>query len=167
MVVALLYQEISGYFDGFKFPPPLAGGGQGVGEAAMKPRHSLQAFARELRNSSTDAERLLWRYLRNSQLEGIKFRRQQVIEKYIVDFVSFEKRIVIELDGGQHAENIQYDERRDDCLRTNGFTVVRFWNNDVIENIEGVVEVIRQQCLEAASPTPQPPPARGGGVSMS
>jgi very-short-patch-repair endonuclease len=128
-------------------PPPLTGGGQGVGEAAMKPRHSLQGFARELRNNATDVERLLWRRVRNSQLEGVKFRRQQPIETYIVDFVSFEKKIVIELDGGQHTEHQHYDVHRDDCLKANGFCVLRFWNNDVLENIEGVLEVIRQQCL--------------------
>ncbi len=135
-----------------------------MGEVIVKPRHSLHSFARELRNNSTDAERLIWQHLRNRQLAGVKFRRQQPIETYIVDFVSFDKRIVVELDGGQHLENEEYDKRRDGCLCTNGFTVLRFWNNDVIGNIEGVLEVIRQRCLEAISPTPQPPPARGGGV---
>jgi len=130
----------------------------------MKQSHSLRAFAKELRNNSTDAERHLWRYLRSSQLEGAKFRRQQPIETYIVDFVSFDKRIVVELDGGQHGEDMEYDGQRDACLRRNGFDVLRFWNNEVFENIEGVLEVIRQRCLEGASPTPQPPPARGGGV---
>ena len=101
----------------------------------MKSRHSLQSFSRELRNSSTDAERLLWRHSRNSQLEGIKFRRQQPIEAYIVDFVSFDTRIVIELDGGQHAENKDYDKQRDACLRRNGFVVLRFWNNEVFETL--------------------------------
>ncbi len=125
----------------------------------MKPRQSLHSCAKELRNNSTDAERLLWRYLKNSQLEGVKFRRQQPIEAYIVDFVSFDKRIVIELDGGQHAENEAYDKQRDNRLHANGFVVLRFWNNDVMGNIEGVIEAIRQQI----SPTPQPPPARGGG----
>ena len=119
-----------------------------MGEAAMKPRHSLQGFARGLRNDTTDVERLLWRSLRNSQLEGVKFRRQQPIESYIVDFVSFEKRLVIELDGSQHAEQTEYDSQRDRCLRANGFTVLRFWNNDVLENIEGVLEIVRQQCLK-------------------
>lgn len=113
----------------------------------MKVRHSLQGVARELRNNATDVELLLWRRLRNRQLEGVKFRRQQPIETYIVDFVSFDKKIVIELDGGQHSENSDYDAHRDACLIANGFTVLRFWNNDVIENIEGVLEVIRQQCL--------------------
>jgi very-short-patch-repair endonuclease len=114
----------------------------------MKPRNSLHTFARELRNTGTDAERLLWRHLRNSQLEGVKFRRQQPIETYIADFVSFDAMIVIELDGGQHAENEEYDEQRDFCLRRNGFTVLRFWNSEVFENIEGVLGVIRQRCLK-------------------
>lgn len=118
-----------------------------MGEAAMKPSHSLQGFAKELRNNATEVERLLWSHLRNSQLEGVKFRRQQPIEAYIVDFVSFEKRIVIELDGGQHSANVHYDIHRDNCLEANGFTVLRFWNNDVIESIAGVLEVIRQRCL--------------------
>ncbi|MEI6260317.1 MAG: DUF559 domain-containing protein [Deltaproteobacteria bacterium] len=113
----------------------------------MKPRNPLNIYAKELRNYSTDTERLLWRHLRNSQLEGVKFRRQQPIETYIVDFVSFEKRIVIELDGGQHAKNLEYDEQRNACLRANGFIVLRFWNNNVIQNTEGVLEVIRGHCL--------------------
>ena len=128
----------------------------------MKPPNHLKIFARQLRNNGTDTERLLWRHLRNSQLEGVKFRRQQSIEAYIVDFVSFDKRIVIELDGGQHAGNIEYDEQRSACLRANGFVVLRFWNNDVIENIEGVLEVIRLQCL-LASPTPPAPSRQGMG----
>ena len=69
-------------------------------------------------------------------------------ESEIVDFVSLDKKIVIELDGGQHSEKIGYDMHRDACLKDNGFTVLRFWNNDVIENIEGVLEVVRQQCLK-------------------
>ena len=133
----------------------------------MKQQRFLHSFAKELRNNGTDAERLLWHHLRNSQLEGVKFRRQQPIEAYIVDFVSFDKRIVIELDGGQHAENTEHDQQRDVCLQRNGFVVLRFWNNELFENIDGVLEVIRQHCLEVTSPTPQPPPARGGGVLQS
>ena len=131
---------------------------------SMKPRNSQYSFAKELRNNSTDTERLLWRYLRNRQMEGVKFRRQQPIETYIVDFVSFDKRIVIELDGGQHAENEEYDTQRDGCLKANGFVVLRFWNNEAIENIEGVLEVIRERCLCVTPPPPNPPPARGGGI---
>lgn len=130
----------------------------------MKPRHHLQARARELRNTPTEAEQRLWRFLRRRQIEGVKFRRQQPIKGYIVDFVSFDQRIVIEVDGGQHAEAVLMDRQRDDCLARNGFTVLRFWNNEVFENIEGVLEVIRRQCLDEVSPTPQPPPVKGGGV---
>ena len=133
----------------------------------MKLRHPLQDFARELRNSSTDAERLLWRYLKSRQIEGAKFRRQQPIETYIVDFVSFEKKIVIELDGGQHAENMEYDMQRDRCLRANGYRVLRFWNNDVTGNLEGVLEVIRGCCTGEIPPPPNPrPPGAGEPVSM-
>jgi very-short-patch-repair endonuclease len=130
----------------------------------MESHHSLLSKARELRNNCTDAELLLWRYLRNSQIEGVKFRRQQAIETYIVDFVSFSPKLIVELDGSQHADNRRYDEKRDACLRKNGFMVLRFWNNEVFENMEGVLEVVRQSCIEATSPTPQPPPARGGGA---
>ena len=95
-------------------------------------------------------------------MKVFKFRRLQLIEKYIVDFVSFEKRIVIELDGGQHAENLEYDEQRTACLRANGFIVLRFWNNDVIQNTEGVLEVIRLYCLQVRPPPPDPlPPGEG------
>lgn len=118
-----------------------------MGETIMKTRHRLSARACELRNNPTDAELRLWQYLRNSQIEGVKFRRQQAIEMYIVDFVSFEKRIVIELDGGQHAKDSCRDQIRDRCLAMNGFNVLRFWNNDVFENLEEVLEVIRQRCL--------------------
>lgn len=107
----------------------------------------LKQFARNLRNSPTDVERLLWQRLKSSQVDGIKFRRQQVLEDFIVDFVSFEKMIVIELDGGQHAETIEKDKRRDDCLIMNGYKVLRFWDNEVIQNMEGVLEVIRRTCL--------------------
>ena len=119
-----------------------------MGDATMKPRNPLHNRARELRNNPTDAEHRLWQQLRNSQIEGVKFRRQQPIEMYIVDFVSFDKRIVIiELDGGQHAEAGRKDQQRDACLAMNGFSVLRFWNNEVFENLEGVLESIRQRCL--------------------
>ncbi|MBI5437482.1 MAG: endonuclease domain-containing protein, partial [Nitrosomonadales bacterium] len=97
-----------------------------------------------------------------------KFRRQQPIETYIVDFVSFGKRIVIELDGGQHSENSEYDRQRDHCLRANGYKVLRFWNNDVIENSEGVLEVVRECCMAAVPPPPNPrPPGAGELVSTT
>ena len=135
-----------------------------MGEATMKGKRNLTSNAKALRNNATDVELVLWQHLRRSKLEGVKFRRQQPIEDYIVDFVSFSPKLVIELDGSQHFDKQDYDQARDDCLRKNGFKVLRFWNNDIFENIEGVLEVIRRQCLELSSPTPQPPPASGGGA---
>jgi len=81
-------------------------------------------------------------------MQGIKFRRQQPIENYIVDFVSFEQRMVIELDGGQHAINKEKDNERDRILTENGFKVLRFWDNEIFDNLEGVLEVIRSKCLQ-------------------
>ena len=105
-------------------------------------------LARDLRKNATQAEAMLWSRLRARQMEGVKFRRQQPLENFIVDFVSLEKRIVIELDGGQHAEDKDKDEERDICLKNNGFTVLRFWNTEVFENFEGVLETIRQKCID-------------------
>ena len=104
----------------------------------------LTNIARMLRQRSTEAERVLWRKLRDRQLEGYKFRRQQPVGPYIVDFVSFEKGIIIELDGGQHATNRDRDEERDAWLRSEGFQIIRFWNNDIFENLEGVLEIIQR-----------------------
>ena len=107
----------------------------------------LTKLAKTLRKRSTDAELLLWQRLKARRLEGIKFRRQQPIDKFIVDFLSFEKRIIIELDGGQHAENRQEDRERDRFLTQAGFKILRFWNNEVLENLDGVLERIRETCL--------------------
>jgi len=112
--------------------------------------------ARNLRKSSTDAERYLWKYLRRNWLEGFKFRRQQPIGRYIVDFVNFKRRIVIEVDGGQHAIESARDRKRDKWLREKGFEVLRFWNNDVLKDIEGVLEVIRSKLLLPPHPNPLP-----------
>jgi len=98
-------------------------------------------FARELRRNTTDAERRLWTRLRYRQL-GHKFRRQQPIGTYIVDFVCLEKRVVVELDGGQHAEQVESDKARTNWLNNEGFTVLRFWNNEILESLDAVVEVI-------------------------
>ena len=107
----------------------------------------LTKFAKNLRKNATEAEALLWRRLRARQMVGVKFRRQQPIENFIVDFVSFEKRIVIELDGGQHVVQENEDKKRDELLKNSGFTILRFWNNEVLENLDGVLEVIRQKCI--------------------
>ena len=108
---------------------------------------NLTKYAKQLRKNSTQAEALLWSRLRARQVESIKFRRQQPIENFIVDFVSFEKRIVIELDGGQHAADKSKDLERDRLLSENGYTVLRFWDNQVFENLDGVLEVIRKKCI--------------------
>ena len=104
-------------------------------------------LAKDLRKRSTDAERLLWRHLRAKRLGGLKFRRQQCIGDYIVDFVCLEKRIVIELDGGQHADNREKDKVRDSWLEKHGFLVLRFWNNEVLTNTQGVLHVILEASL--------------------
>jgi len=103
-------------------------------------------LARELRRKQTDAERMLWAKLRNMQLEGVKFRRQQSIGNYIVDFVSFEEKVIIEIDGGQHNEErkIEKDEQRKMWLEGEGFSIIRFWNNDVLLNTEGVLMKIME-----------------------
>ena len=107
----------------------------------------LTQFAKRLRKNSTKAEALVWSRLRARQMDGIKFRRQQPIGNFIVDFVSFEKRIVIELDGGQHVSNKRKDHERDDFLRNSSFKVLRFWDTEVFDNLEGVLKVIRKKCL--------------------
>jgi very-short-patch-repair endonuclease len=111
-------------------------------------------IARNLRKRFTDAEKLLWRHLRAKQLEGFKFRRQQPIGNYIVDFVCFEKGVVIEVDGGQHAVEREKDRERDKWLKGQDLKVLRFWNNEVLTNIAGVLEVIREQCLSHPPLTP-------------
>ena len=112
----------------------------------MKKNRVQTAFARELRQGQTDAEGVLWSRLRNKQLEGVRFRRQQPVGLYIVDFASFEKRLIIELDGGQHNEGTmkRRDEERAACLEEQGYRVLRFWNNEVLMNMEGVLERIRE-----------------------
>ncbi len=110
----------------------------------------MTALGKVLRKRPTDAEKLLWKQLRLKQIEGFKFRRQQPIDNYIVDFVCFEKRIVIEVDGGQHATQSEDDIARDTYLRRQEFKVLRFWNNEVLQNINGVLEVIRESCLSPA-----------------
>jgi very-short-patch-repair endonuclease len=104
---------------------------------------TLTNNARSLRKNQTDVERLLWQKLRNRQLLNVKFRRQFPIEPYIADFVCLELKLIIELDGSQHFDQIAYDNERTDFLKQRGFKVLRFWNNDVFKNTEGVLESIR------------------------
>jgi very-short-patch-repair endonuclease len=101
-------------------------------------------FAKNLRHNQTDAEGLLWYYIRSKQLGGFKFKRQQIIGKYIVDFVCFEKELIIELDGSQHGEIdiIKSDKTRDDFLKYRGFKILRFWNEEIYKNCFEVLDFI-------------------------
>jgi very-short-patch-repair endonuclease len=98
--------------------------------------------ARVLRRNLTDVERMLWRSLRDKQLDGHRFRRQHPIGKYIADFACIEQMLVIELDGGQHQEQLVYDEQRTNFLQSQGWQDLRFWNNDVLNNLDGVLITI-------------------------
>ena len=102
--------------------------------------------ARQLRNNTTPQEKKLWFYLRNNQINNYRFRRQYPIGKYIVDFVCRSKNLIIEIDGGQHNDkiNIEYDKERTQYLQSRGFNVIRFWNNEIDENIEEVYNKIVQ-----------------------
>jgi very-short-patch-repair endonuclease len=113
--------------------------------------------ARGLRRSMTDAEHLLWRHLRNRHFSGWKFRRQHQIDRYIVDFVCPNAFLIVELDGGQHAEMMATDADRTCRLEGMGYRVLRFWNNDVLANTEVVLQVILE-ALARAAPHPSPLP---------
>jgi very-short-patch-repair endonuclease len=108
----------------------------------------LRQYARDLRRNSTDAEKHLWYNLRANRM-GYKFKRQVPIGSFIVDFLCIEKRLIIELDGGQHQENQAYDAHRSTELSKRGFQVLRFWNHDVLLRSEAVIEMI----FKALSPT--------------
>ncbi|MBI4669218.1 MAG: endonuclease domain-containing protein [Elusimicrobia bacterium] len=116
-------------------------------------------LARNLRKNLTDAEQKLWRFLRLRQMEGWKFRRQQPIGQYIVDFVCNEKKLIIEIDGGQHTERQNYDQKRTEWLESQGFKVLRFWNNQVLQETDAVREMIWNE-LEN-TPHLNPPPQGG------
>jgi very-short-patch-repair endonuclease len=109
-------------------------------------KQNLSNIAKELRYSETEAEKFLWTLLRAKKLNDVKFRRQAPIGVYVVDFVSFEKKLIIEIDGGQHSDekNKEYDELRTKWLQSQGFRVIRFWNNDVSSNIDGVISRIKE-----------------------
>jgi primosomal protein N' (replication factor Y) len=137
--------------------------GRGLGEGQITcdpfkgratPNHTTQN-ARELRRDQTDVEKKLWLHLNNRQLHGFKFKRQVPVHPYIADFACAEKKLIIELDGGQHGDQKEYDEKRTEFLRQQGYTVLRFWNYDVLGNFEGVVDTIAQALL---CPTPNPLP---------
>ena len=124
--------------------------------AKMKPVRTTEGirFARQLRGTLTDAESLLWYRLRAGRLDGWKFRRQVPLGSYVVDFICQGAALVIEIDGGQHAERIQHDAERTRWLQDRGYRVLRFWNTDVMENLEGVLQAI----YDALPPSPRPSP---------
>ena len=113
----------------------------------------LLKFKKSLRFNQSDAENILWYRLRNRNLNGFKFRRQHVLHGYIVDFVCLEEKLIIELDGGQHDERKIYDEKRSKLLEANGFRIIRFWNNELLSNIECVLETI-YDALTIKHPSP-------------
>ena len=133
-------------------------------------------FARNLRNNTTPAERILWQQLRLLKSEGRHFRRQVRLAGYVADFACHYPKLVIELDGGQHSDTVHYDSQRTSALEAEGYQVLRFWNNDISQALEGVVDRIRNavklsttftyESPNTERPPPQPSP-QGGGSNMS
>ncbi len=118
-------------------------------------------FAKQLRHQMTESETRLWRHLRAHRMAGGKFKRQQPIGPYVVDFVHFGARLIVEADGGQH-NGAPRDSRRDAWLRAQGFKVMRFWNNEIMINLEGVLASVMAE-LAKFPLSPGPSPARGEG----
>jgi len=113
-------------------------------------------FARQLRQQLTDAEIRLWYHLRGRRLHGFRFRRQHPIGPYFADYVCLEVGLIVELDGGQHntCKGLDHDAIRSDVLAARGFEVLRFWNNDVLQNTHGVLEAISRRLHEMREPSP-------------
>ena len=128
----------------------------------MRPRQ-YPNLAQRLRLSSTDAERRLWYRLRERRLGGFKFRRQTPIKGYVVDFACLSARLIVELDGGQHADAIAADARRSAVLAQSGLRVLRFWNDEVLKDTEGVLREILRQLVAPPSPAPGGATSPAGG----
>lgn len=120
------------------------------GSHKLKRQNILRA--RQLRVEATDAEARLWQRLRNRMLGGFKFRRQFPVGPYIADFICIERKLIVELDGGQHADN-PADKRRTRFLELRGYRVIRFWNPDVLSNTDGVLEMILIELEKAPHPS--------------
>ena len=118
--------------------------------------------ARALRRDATEAEKKLWQHLRQPPFKQHHFRRQATIGPYFADFASHQLRIVIEVDGGQHADNVA-DDRRTAYLASEGYRVLRFWNNDALANVSGVLSAIDRAVNADRPPTPDPSPPQAGG----
>ena len=148
--------------------PPFLWWGGGVGGGGQMPRKSDDRIsrARELRRNPTDYERKLWQHLRSLPIHTAHFRRQATIGPYFADFACHATRVVIEVDGGQHANSVS-DQIRTTYLNENGYRVLRFWNNEVLGNIDGVLEVILSALEAPPTPDPSPPQERGEGSSSA
>lgn len=109
---------------------------------------STLRHARRLRKEMTGVERKLWQYLRRNNLNNVRFRKQVPIGNYIVDFLSYDPRLIIELDGGQHMDHQIYDKKRDEWLNQQGFYVLRFWNHQLIDDFDSVLMVIQEKIYE-------------------
>lgn len=130
------------------FPRSRKRRGKGAGVRASKP---MKQFVRNLRQNQTKAEARIWRHLKNRSLVGFKFRRQCPCGPYIMDFVCFEKMVVIEIDGGQHTNQLQKDFRRTEYLKSRGFNVIRFWNDEVLANTDSVLNAILTVMINSPS----------------
>ena len=141
-------------------PSPLWGEGRVRGEVCESPRD----FARRLRRRQTDAERRVWARLRDKRLLGVKFVRQVPIGPYVVDFCCRERKLIVELDGGQHAARAVYDAGRTAFLQAQGYLVLRFWDDEALRNTDGMLERIAQAFSPSHTrPSPRPSPQRGEG----
>lgn len=151
-------------------PSPLCGGGVGERGRSAAQRASALRKAKQMRSEPTETEHRLWQILRARRLDGWKFRRQARIGRYTPDFVCHGARLIVEVDGGHHSP--EKDRARDEWLLSQGFRVLRFWDNDIFTNEEGVLTAILS-ALEASAaassrdgrpPLPNPSPTRGEGL---
>ena len=165
----LLQQVDAGHLSS---PLPQAGEGLGVRASESPPTRrpptklpdDIRQYARQMRKTQTDAEQLIWALLRDRRLAGVKFRRQYPLDRYILDFYCSEHKLAVELDGSQHQDQKAYDEKRSAALSKNGIEVLRFWNNQVLTETEGVLEAIYQAILANQAPSPPAPlPLAGEG----
>jgi len=123
-------------------------------------RRQISPHAARLRREQTDVERVFWLEVRDRRLNGFKFRRQATVGPYVADFLCVEARLIVELDGGQH--NAKAEAGRTASLKERGYRVLRFWNNDVVENIEGVLMTVVDALHEGSKALTQPSPAKAG-----
>ena len=122
----------------------------------------MKTRARELRKDMTEAERWLWEKLRSRELDAFKFRRQRPIGPFVADFVCLKRKLIIEVDGGQHAEGLEQDKKRSEFLTGEGYQVLRFWNHEVLQNGEAVLSAIHSHLIQK-QPSPHPSPVLGRG----